>query len=283
MLAGDSNGSTAMRRMLLVASLFSMLAAGCGSQPQRPESPHGHFISRGIDVEGRHFRYQVFVPATAAAPGPQRPLVLFLHGSGERGDDGIKPTLAGLGPWLKQNMDSFPALAVFPQVPEDEEWRGRNARMALAVLDATRAEFNADPRRIYLTGMSMGGYGSWELALARPTGFAAVVPICGALLAPRPERPGLLVDQLAGVPDPYTAAATRLHGVPLWMFHGALDDLVPTTDDRAVFQASQQSGGGFRYTEYLDTNHNAWDPTYRNPAMWQWLFAQQLPAPRSPR
>ncbi len=271
-----------MRRMLLLAPLLSMLTAGCSSPPQRQDNPHGHFVARAIDVEGHAFRYQVFVPATAAAPQAQRPLVLFLHGSGERGDDGVKPTLAGLGPWLKQNMDSFPALAVFPQVPDNEEWRGRNARMALAVLDATRTEFNADPHRLYLTGMSMGGYGAWELALTRPDQFAAVVPLCGALLAPREERPGLLVDQLAGLPDPYTAAATQLRGVPLWMFHGAHDDLVPTTDDRAVFKASQQLGAGFRYTEYPDTNHNAWDPTYRNPAMWQWLFSQQLRLPRSP-
>src|SRR5690606_29833291 len=122
----------------------------------------GRLVARQLEFEGRQFRYQVFVPAAAATPAGARPLVLFLHGSGERGDDGLKPTLAGIGPWLGQNPDTFPALVVFPQVPEGEEWRGRNARMALAVLDAASAEFNADPRRIYLTGISMGGYGSWE-------------------------------------------------------------------------------------------------------------------------
>ena len=172
-----------MRRFLMIASLLSMLA-GCSSQPVASAPDHGHFVDRQLQFEGRTFRYQVFVPARAASPG-KRPLVLFLHGSGERGDDGVKPTLAGLGPWLKENRDSFPALAVFPQVPEGEEWRDRNARMALAVLDAAGNEFQADPRRIYLTGMSMGGYGSWELALTRPTHFAAVVPIC------MPTSPGL--------------------------------------------------------------------------------------------
>lgn len=262
-----------MRRFLMIASLLSMLA-GCSSQPVASAPDHGHFVDRQLQFEGRTFRYQVFVPARAASLG-KRPLVLFLHGSGERGDDGVKPTLAGLGPWLKENRDSFPALAVFPQVPESEEWRDRNARMALAVLDAAGNEFQADPRRIYLTGMSMGGYGSWELALTRPTHFAAVVPICGALRAPRQARPGLLVDQVAAEADPYVATVTRLRGVPVWSFHGARDDLVPTHDDRAIHAASEQLGAGFRYTEYPDTNHNAWDPTYRNPAMWQWLFAQQ--------
>ena len=262
-----------MRPALLLATLmliFAPTAAMAG-----PATGSGHFVARELAFEGHTFRYQVFVPAARAAQ--PRPLVLFLHGSGERGDDGVKPTEAGVGPWLKQNMDSFPALVVFPQVPDDEEWRGRNARMALAVLDRARDEFDADPKRIYLTGLSMGGYGSWELALTRPDQFAALVPICGALLAPRDERPGLLVDQVAGSTDPYADTVQRLRKVPTWIFHGGRDDVVPPEDDRALAQASAHQGVGFRYTEYPDTGHNAWDPTYRNPAMWQWMFEQRLP------
>ncbi len=262
-----------MRRFLLIASLLSMLA-GCNSHPAAGLPGQGQFVARQLQFEGRTFRYQVFIPASAASSG-QRPLVLFLHGSGERGDDGVQPTQAGLGPWLERNRATFPALVAFPQAPEGEEWLGRNARMALAVLDATRSEFNADPHRIYLTGMSMGGYGSWELALTRPRQFAAMVPICGALLAPRDERPGLLVDQIAGTDDPYAAVATRLRGLPVWSFHGALDDVVPPDDDRAIHQASRRLDAGFLYTEYPDTNHNAWDITYASPAMWQWLFQQR--------
>ena len=263
-----------MRPAMLLAAVLLIFAPATPALAA-PASGGGHFVAREITVEGHAYRYQVFIPAASATQ--PLPLVLFLHGSGERGDDGIKPTEAGVGPWLKQNMDSFPALVVFPQVPENEEWRGRNARMALAVLDSAREEFHADPKRIYLTGLSMGGYGSWELALTRPDQFAALVPICGALLAPREERAGLLVDQVAGSADPYTATVTRLRHVPTWIFHGALDDLVPTHDDRALAAASTRLGAGFRYTEYPDTNHNAWDPTYRNPAMWTWLFAQRLP------
>jgi len=263
-----------MRRALLLVSLL-LIAALPAAASAPAATARGHFLARELAFEGHTFRYQVFVPADGTAQ--PRPLVLFLHGSGERGDDGIKPTEAGLGPWLKHNLDSFPALVVFPQVPENEEWRGRNARMALAVLDSAIREFGADPARIYLTGMSMGGYGSWELALTRPRQFAAIVPICGALRAPRDERPGLIVDQVAQSADPYLDTVTRLQHVPTWIFHGALDDLVPTEDDRALARASQRVGAGFRYTEYPDTNHNAWDPTYRNPAMWQWMFSQRQP------
>lgn len=267
-----------MGRILLSLCLLGMLM-GCNSLPSTTNNAPatGQFVARQLEFEGRQFRYQVFVPATTATSPGARPLVLFLHGSGERGDDGLKPTLAGIGPWLTQNMDTFPALVVFPQVPEGEEWRGRNARMALAVLDAASKEFAADPRRIYLTGISMGGYGSWELALTRPSQFAAMVPICGALRAPRADRPGLMVDQVANAADPYHSAVSRLRDVPTWIFHGALDALVPTTDDRAIAAASQQLGAGFRYTEYPDVQHNAWDPTYRNPAMWEWMWSQKRP------
>lgn len=261
---------------ILIALCLLVVLPGCSNLTSAATNTadKGQFVARQLEFEGQQFRYQVFVPAAAAATRA-RPLVLFLHGSGERGNDGLKPTLAGVGPWLTQNMDSFPALVVFPQVPEGEEWRGRNARMALAVLDAASAEFAADPQRIYLTGISMGGYGSWELALTRPTQFAALVPICGALRAPRADRPGLVVDQVADAADPYQSAVSRLRDVPTWIFHGALDELVPTTDDRAIAVASQRLGAGFRYTEYPDVFHNAWDPTYRNPAMWEWMFAQQ--------
>ena len=265
-----------MGRILLSLCLLGMLM-GCNSLPSTAKTAQakGQFVARQLDFEGRQFRYQVFVPATTATAPSARPLVLFLHGSGERGDDGLKPTLAGIGPWLNQNMDTFPALVVFPQVPEGEEWRGRNARMALAVLDAASKEFAADPQRIYLTGISMGGYGSWELALTRPSQFAAMVPICGALKAPRADRPGLMVDQVADAADPYQSAVSRLRDVPTWIFHGALDELVPTTDDRAIAAASRQLGAGFRYTEYPDVQHNAWDATYRNPAMWEWMLSQK--------
>ena len=145
----------------------------------------------------------------------------------------------------------------------------------MAVLDAASKEFAADPQRIYLTGISMGGYGSWELALTRPNQFAALVPICGALRAPRADRPGLMVDQVAGATDPYQSTVSRLRDLPTWIFHGALDELVPTTDDRAIAAASRQMGAGFRYTEYPDVHHNAWDATYRNPAMWEWMLSQK--------
>ena len=92
---------------------------------------------------------------------------------------------------------------------------------------------------------------------------------------PRVARPTLFVTGVAGEADPYAALATRLRHVPAWMFHGARDDLVPAEDDRRLHRAAQAVGADFRYTEYPDGNHNAWDATYSDPAMWAWLFAQR--------
>lgn len=253
---------------------LSILMTSCQPPAPKRDPNAGHFVQREITHEGRSFRYAVFVPASAQ-PRPV-PVVLFLHGSGERGSDGHAQTTAGLGDRLRANPDGFPALVVFPQVPKGEEWMGSNARMALATLDAASAEFGGDPTRTYATGMSMGGYGTWEVALLAPGRFAALVPVCGGVVAPRAERPTLFVTGVAGEADPYTALAARLKHVPAWMFHGALDDLVAPADDRRLHQAAQAVGADFRYTEYPGGNHNAWDATYADPAMWEWLFAQRL-------
>lgn len=250
-----------------------MVLAGCASIP---DASRGHFVARAVKLDGRTAHYQVFVPRTAAEDAGPLPVVLFLHGSGERGRDGRRQTKAGLGPYLRQQAATFPALVVLPQAPDGEEWSGQNNRMALAALDATIAEFGADPRRQYLTGMSMGGYGSWNIALDHPTRFAAIVPVCGAVLAPRAVRPTLFVEHVAHEADPYAAMAQRLRSVPIWMFHGALDDVVPPDDDRRLHAAFQQAGAkDVRYTEYPDGNHNAWDATYADPSMWAWLFNQK--------
>ncbi|GAB3057180.1 prolyl oligopeptidase family serine peptidase [Stenotrophomonas tumulicola] len=264
-----------MLRSLLrccVAVTVLMFFAGCASTP---DPTAGRFESRSVTVDGHASRYQVFVPADALRAAGSLPVVLFLHGSGERGRDGVKQTTAGLGPYLRAHAADFPALVVLPQVPDHEEWTGHNNRVALAALDAASAEFGADPSRQYLTGMSMGGYGSWNIALALPDRFAAIVPVCGAVLAPRLERGSLLVESVAAESDPYRAIAQRLKQTPVWMFHGALDDVVLPDDDRKLHAAFKAAGAAdARYTEYPQGNHNAWDATYADPAMWQWLFAQ---------
>jgi predicted peptidase len=262
----------AMRLAVLGVLLLSNVLGACSTQPQRPAT--GAFVKRALTHDGATYRYQVFVPSQRAG-GMHPPLILFLHGTGERGSDGVKPTQAGIGPYLRQHLTDFPAIVVFAQAPDGRDWNGLAADIALAELDAASKEFNGDHNRTYLTGLSMGGYGVWELALMQPQRFAALVPICGALRAPSDEL-DLFVTQLAGEADPYAALARRLKGVPTWIFHGAKDDLVLPHDDRLTYAALQAAGGDVRYTEFPDANHNAWDPAYATPELWQWLFAQHL-------
>lgn len=251
---------------------LSLLATACQPRPTLVPEP-GRFVQRDLVQDGRDVRYLVFVPS-AAHPRPL-PVVLFLHGSGERGSDNQAQAAVGLGPWLRANASRFPALVVFPQAADDGEWAGANARMALAALDAASAEFGGDPDRTYATGMSMGGYGTWELALLEPGRFAALVPVCGGVLAPRTVRPSLHVTAVAGEADPHAALVQRLAHVPAWMFHGARDEAVPPDDDRRLQQLAGAAGADFRYTEYPEGGHNAWDAAYADPAMWAWLFAQR--------
>jgi len=248
---------------------MSALAA-CSSMPA---SSDARFVERTVTVAGEARAYQVFVPAHRAS-GAMTPVILFLHGSGERGSDNHAQLKAGLGPYLREHAEDFPAIVVFPQVEENGEWMGANVDMALAALDASSREFNGDPQRTYLTGLSMGGYGTWETALKAPTRFAALVPICGALLPPNDER-ALYVTEVAGAPDPYAALARKLGEVPVWIFHGAKDDAVSPADDRKTFAAFKAAGAEVRYTEFPDAGHNSWDATYRHDAMWDWLFAQR--------
>ncbi|WP_202839482.1 alpha/beta hydrolase-fold protein [Luteimonas saliphila] len=259
-----------MRLGSLGGLMLAAMLAGCASAPQRGE--RGEFFERELAVDGRVHRYQVFVPARAAAPG-KAPVVLFLHGSGERGDDNRRQVAVGLGPYVRSRTDDFPAIVVFPQAPEGSEWN-QLADVAFAQLDAATREFGGDPDRTYLTGLSMGGYGAWELALRQSYRFAAVVPVCGGLVHPR--RPSMAVTGLADEADPYAAVAQRLRAMPVWIFHGAQDDLVSPEYSRRLDAAFRAAGArNVRYTEFPDANHNSWDPAYATPELWTWLFAQR--------
>ena len=256
-------------RSLGAVLLVTIVLAACASPPRR--DAQGGFVERELQLDGRTHRYQVFVPATQGAG--KRPVILFLHGSGERGDDNRSQLGVGLGPHVRAHAADFPAIVVFPQAPAEREWN-EVADVTLAQLDAATREFGGDPDRTYLTGLSMGGYGVWELALQQGDRFAALVPVCGGLVHPR--RPSMAVTALAGEPDPYTAAAQRLRGTPVWIFHGARDASVPVDYSRRLHAALQDAGArDARYTEFPEADHNSWDPAYATPALWDWLFAQR--------
>lgn len=259
-------------------AIFAMLA-GCAMTANaraQGQSKSGQFLERSLTIAGKVHRYQVFVPAAQAAAG-RPPIILFLHGSNERGDDNQQQTTVGIGSYVRRHQDDFPAIVVFPQAPTGKEWN-QVAKVTLAQLDAAMQEFNADPDRVYLTGLSMGGFGVWDYALRAPERFAALVPICGGLVAPK--RPSMSIAQLVAEPDPYAVAARKLKGVPTWIFHGAKDHVVPAEFSRRMDAALKTAGArDARYTEFPNRKHNIWNPTYLDtPELWTWLFAQQRQA-----
>lgn len=258
---------------LLIAACASRPAGTTSVPPTSDPAAGGGFVARSVSVDGVDHRYQVFVPATRGA-GPL-PTLLFLHGSGERGGDGARQLAVGLGPHLRVHADRFPMLVVLPQAPDGGEWSDA-AGIAMAALDAAQAEFDGDTARTSLTGISMGGYGTWELALRHPGRFAALVPVCGGITAPA-HRPTLRVEAVADAPDPFAAAAARLQAVPAWIFHGARDDVVLPEQSRRMAAALRDAGAAdLQYTEFPDANHNSWDAAYAHAPMWTWLQEQRL-------
>lgn len=245
------------------------------------------FLHRSLDLAGTRYPYMVYVPSGYDTAAPL-PVILFLHGSGERGTDGLRATQIGVGAAIRARPERVPALVVFPQVPPGGRWLDAPADAAMAALDRTLAEFGGDPRRVYLTGISMGGYGAYHLALAHRERFAALVVVCGGLLPHRMTtavRQSPLTQSLTqpltqpDAGDAYAITARALRGLPLWLFHGADDRVIPVEESRRMFAELRRAGADVRYTEYAGVGHNAWDAAYADEELWRWLFAQS----RAPR
>ncbi len=220
----------------------------------------GEFADRIIADDSGEHHYVIYTP-----PGFDRtqtyPLVLFLHGSGERGTDNRRQLKVGLGPALREEPGRCPAIVLFPQAESKsrvpiEVWAPNqpDGARALSILNRTEEEYRVDLDRVYLTGISMGGIGSWRQAAADPKRWAAVVPICGG---------------------GNSSHADRLINMPIWCFHGGADFVVPTAFSRQMIKAIEKAGGKPKYTEYDGVGHDSWNKAYREPDLWRWLFAQR--------
>jgi len=233
------------------------------------------FLDRTVSLAGKAYHYQVYVPADYATK-PSWPAILFLHGAGERGTDGLLQTNVGLAPAIRQNPSRYPAIVVFPQVPPDSQWVGTPADVAVAALQQTLREFHVDQSRVYLTGLSMGGHGTWYIAYRHPELFAAIVPICGwvrdfaMFRGSVPVVPG---DSASVMPS----LVQKLGKLPIWIFHGEVDQVVNVNGSREPAAALKAAGANVQYTEFLGLNHNVWDAAYGSDEFVRWLFAQQKP------
>ena len=210
------------------------------------------FHLRTVKAPAGDRKYTVFVP-TGYDGTKAVPAVLFLHGSGERGDDGIKGGQIGLGAAILAHPERFPAIAVLPQASKTWAADSDDAKAALAALDDVLANYKVDRQRIALTGLSMGGAGTWSVASAHPEKFSAIVPICGR-----------------GKPE----AVEAIKGLPTWIVVGDEDGVSTVQNARSMAQALRDAGVNPRQTEYRAVGHNSWDRAYNDPNLIDWMISQ---------
>jgi predicted peptidase len=206
-------------------------------------------------MDGEQYKYAVYIP-DEYTPERKWPAVLFLHGAGERGDDGKLQATVGIGPAIQEKPERFGCIVVMPQMRAGQKWEGVMADLALHALDATLVQYNIDRDRIVLTGLSLGGYGTWLIGARHPERFSALVPVCGG-----------------GSPED----AEVLAHVPIWCFHGDADPVVPVERSREMVAAVRVAGGNVRYTELPGVAHNSWDLAYGDAELIAWMLAQRKP------
>lgn len=219
--------------------------------PDTADATKPGFHLKTVSTDQGDRKYAVYVPEGHDA-SKTYPAILFLHGAGERGDDGVTPTQVGLGPAIIQR-GGVPAIVIFPQARETWRADSADAQAALKALDDASKTYKIDPDRVTLTGLSMGGMGSWSLAAKHPDKFAAIVPVCG---------PGRLED----VP--------HYKDLPIRAFVGDADSPRLHLGMRAMIEALRDAGQNPEYTEYRGVGHNSWDRAYNDPELIDWMLSQ---------
>jgi predicted peptidase len=223
--------------------------------------------------------YRLLIPGGATA-GAKHPLVILFHGSGERGSDNKKQLSNGAERFAQPDSRSrYPGFVLVPQCPTHLDgqpimWTGEREKMhslklapepapplqtALELLFMIQEKYPVDPDRVYITGISMGGFATWEALIRYPENFAAAIPVCGG---------------------GDVSFADRIKHIPVWAFHGAEDPVVPVTCSRSMIETLEQAGGNPRYTEYPGVGHNSWDRAYAEPELLSWLFSKTKQRPQ---
>jgi predicted peptidase len=260
-----------------IFAVIVLLAAPSASAapPTRYETG---FLDRSVAVDGVQYRYQVYVPRDFD-PRKTWPIILTLHGGGDYGSDGMKPTIGTLADAIRLHPDRLPAIVVFAQAHADGTpgWQGQGGRAALKEVDEAIAEFHGDPSRIYLTGASAGGNGAWFLASRHPERFAAVLVICGFVSDFTGRQSHVFYPGLGGQgPDRYAKVAASVKKLPIWVVHGDADQNVSVEESRHMTAELKALGADVHYTELPGADHpGAWRFAYADPAIAEWLITQR--------
>lgn len=242
-------------------------------QPEQARSQESYEARVFTNSDGQKLNYRLMVPQGYSPNAETKyPLVLFLHGAGERGDDNSKQLVHAAKDFASvATRAKYPAFVVFPQCPDGKRWvevewtadshelpseESISLKLTRELLKSLQHEFRVDEKRMYATGLSMGGFGVWDLISRTPDLFAAAAPVCGG-------------------GDEHVA--DRLANLPIWTFHGDKDTVVKVQRSRNMIAAIEKAGGKPKYTEYPGVGHNSWTQTYADPKLMEWLFAQSRP------
>ena len=240
----------------IIFGLILILLTACSTITKKPDmlsvQSMNNFrkkITKKINVN-----YLLFLPEGYQDGGKDFPLIMFLHGAGERGKDLNKVKIHGPAKIVEKKKD-FPFIVLSPQCPEGVWW---DTEVLLNLLDDVVSRYRIDKSRIYLTGLSMGGFASWKLAAGYPSRFAAIAPVCGG-------------------GAPFTTRA--LKDIPTWVFHGAKDPVVPLRESEIMVEALKRFGGNVKLTVYPEAGHDSWTETYDNPELYDWFLKQKKRQP----
>ncbi len=247
------------------------------AQPEstEPDSEWGRTISRTLEHDGQNYAWSVMIPEQAEVGGAA---ILFLHGAGECGTDGKKNLEAGL-PWhVRNETENWPFVIIVPQKPSVEsEWEDHE-EVLRAILDEANEEGLFDPARLAITGLSQGGHGTIMIASLHPERFQAAVPICG-YVDRRVSSDGERIREVPATPEDKSVidAASKLAGMPVWLFHGSLDNIVPPEESRSLYEALKGIDAPVQFTEYPDANHLSWPAAYSDPKLGAWFLEHTKP------
>lgn len=206
---------------------------------------------KGTVIRNVAINYLLYLPDNFdSKPDEQWPLLVFLHGSGERGNDLEKVKVHG-PPKLIAQGKAMPFVVLSPQCPSNTNW---DTEALFALIKHIASRYRVDEKRIYLTGLSMGGAATWDLAMAYPEYFAAIAPVCGPVNRNYPER------------------AVDLKDLPIMAFHGAMDDVVPVAGAAGMIKRLQNIGNPATIVIYPDANHDSWTKTYEDPELYKWFL-----------
>jgi predicted peptidase len=250
----------------LSAVALALILAGCGTTKSDSINSPPNQMAKHLRLKKQEkieINYLLFLPKGYEAKAQKRwPLILFLHGAGERGTNVWKVATHG-PPKNVTSKPDFPFILVSPQCPEGRIWSNDQL---LALLNEVIGTYAVDKSRIYLTGLSMGGYGTWSLGLAYPELFAAIAPICGG---------GEFISPLLSSRDKREA----LRSLGIWAFHGAKDPVVPLAESERMVELSKKLGvKEVKLTVYPEAGHDAWTETYKNPDLYEWLLEHRRTA-----